>query len=125
MKDDDAGEDGAAITVPKGVQLYEINGPFFFGAAEKFFETIRQTGAYPKVLVVRMRHVPAIDATGIQALRDIHKKLLSNGATLILAELHSQPYIATERAGLLTTIGIVNVHANLVEALERAQELTT
>ena len=56
--------------VPKGVDVYEINGPFFFGAAEQFKDTIGQIAAKPKVLIIRMRHVPAIDSTGLHALQD-------------------------------------------------------
>jgi SulP family sulfate permease len=123
LKDDDSSDAGSAITLPKGVLMYEINGPFFFGAAEKFSETIRSTGVYPKVLIVRMRNVPAIDATGIHALQDIHKKLSAKGSTLILADIHSQPYIASENAGLLGALGEANIHGNLSGAIERAREL--
>lgn len=123
LKDDDSTDAGSAIVLPKGALMYEINGPFFFGAAEKFSETIRQTGKYPKVLIVRMRNVPAIDATGIHALQDIHKKLSAKGSTLILADIHSQPYLASENVGLLKALGEANVHGNLSGAIERAREL--
>ncbi len=122
--DDAAADDITSIPLPANVQLYEINGPFFFGAAEKFSETIRQTGKYPKVLIVRMRNVPAIDATGIHVLHDLHKKLTAKGSTLILSELHSQPRHACESAGLLSRIGHVNVRETLNQALERTNELT-
>lgn len=122
LKDDES-PDEASVMLPKGVQMFEINGPFFFGAAEKFSETIREIGKYPNVLIVRMRNVPAIDATGIHALQDIHKKLSAKGSTLILADIHSQPYIASENAGLLAALGEANIHGNLSGAIERAREL--
>jgi sulfate permease, SulP family len=125
FKDDDTPDSPLGVSLPKGTQMYEINGPLFFGAAEKFADTIRLMGAFPKVLIVRMRNVPAIDATGIHALQDIHKKLSAKGSTLILAEIHSQPRIASENAGLLSMLGEVNIHGNLSGAIERARELTS
>ena len=113
-----------SVPLPLNVQLYEINGPFFFGAAEKFSETIRQTGKYPKVLIVRMRNVPAIDATGIHVLQDLCKKLTAKGATLIITELHSQPKQACASAGLLAKIGPANVTETLNQALVRSNELS-
>ena len=123
LSDDGAQSDSEGVALPRGVQMYEINGPLFFGAAEKFTETIRQTGTYPKVLIVRMRNVPAIDATGIHVLRDIGKKLAARHSTLILAELHSQPYTASENAGLFATLGEANIVGNLEGAIERARQL--
>lgn len=124
FKDDDTPDTSLGVNLPPRTQVYEINGPFFFGAAEKFTETIRLTGAYPQVLIVRMRNVPAIDATGIHTLMDIHKKLAAKGSTLILAEIHSQPRIASEQAGLLARLGEINVYGDLSGAIGRARQLT-
>jgi SulP family sulfate permease len=125
FKDDDAPDIALGVSLPKGTQMFEINGPFFFGAAEKFSETIREIGKYPDVLIVRMRNVPAIDATGIHALEEIHKKLSAKGSTLLLADIHSQPRIASENAGLLARLGESNVYGNLSGAIDRARELTS
>ena len=110
--------------LPKGVVMFEINGPFFFGAAEKFTETIRSIGKLPNVLLLRMNSVPAIDATGIIVLEEIHKKLIADGGTLVIAEIHSQPYLACESSGLLRKIGEENVFGNLSDALIRIQILS-
>jgi sulfate permease, SulP family len=108
----------ANLHVPNDVQIYEINGPFFFGAAETFLQTTRETGSYPHVLIVRMRNVPAIDATGMKALEDISKRLIATGGKLIIAELHSQPQIALEGSGLLDRLGEHSFAPTLADAVE-------
>lgn len=125
FNDDDA-SDGAShhYELPDGVEMFEINGPFFFGAAEKFSETIRSTGKLPKILLLRMRNVPAIDATGLMVLEEMSKKLADSGGTLVIADIHSQPYLASENSGLLRKIGEENVFGNLSDALKRIQILS-
>ena len=63
-----------AIDIPTGIEIFEINGPFFFGAADKFRDTINQMKRRPKALILRMRFVPAMDATGLSALEDLLRK---------------------------------------------------
>ena len=123
---DDDTHDGMThhYDLPENVELYEINGPFFFGAAEKFTETIRSTGKLPKILLLRMRNVPAIDATGLMVLEGIHKELISSGGILIIADIHSQPYLASESSGLLAKIGEENIFGNMNDALARIQVLS-
>lgn len=125
INDDDA-DDGIThhYDLPEGVELYEINGPFFFGAAEKFTETIRSTGKLPKILLLRMRNVPAIDATGLIVLEGIHKELISSGGMLIIADIHSQPYLTLKTSGLLAKIGDGNIFTNMNDALARIQVLS-
>jgi SulP family sulfate permease len=103
--------------LPKGVQVYEINGPFFFGAAEKFTETIGSVGKFPPTLIIRMRNVPAMDATGIKALRDMVKHTKHAHSRLIIAEIHSQPLLALQSSGLYEEIGDANFYPTLAEAL--------
>jgi SulP family sulfate permease len=108
--------------IPKGVYIFEINGPFFFGAAEKFIETIRDLRESPQVLILRMRHVLTIDATGIKTIEDIHVKMQKQGTLFLIAEISSQPLIALERSGLLDKIGENNITGSLELALESARE---
>ncbi len=108
--------------VPEGVQIYEINGPFFFGAAETFTSTILSVGDFPRVLIIRMRHVPAMDATGIKALGDILNRVRHVKSRLIISEIHSQPYIALDGSGFLKTLGEENLAPTLMEAIERARD---
>ncbi|MBS1902679.1 MAG: STAS domain-containing protein [Bacteroidetes bacterium] len=108
--------------IPSGVQIFEINGPFFFGAAEKFSETIRDLGTPPKVMILRMRNVPALDATGMKAIEDIWKKSAQRGSLFLIAEIHSQPFIALEQSGLLAKFGEDKVLGNLELALGAAKQ---
>jgi SulP family sulfate permease len=86
--------------LPAGVEVYQINGPFFFGAAEKFKETITQLRGRPRVLVILMQNVPAIDSTGLSALRDVVGRFRKTGARVILAGIHAQPMLALQRSAL-------------------------
>ena len=88
----------AGRVIPKGVEIYEVNGPFFFGAADKIREVVGEIEKPPRVLILRMRNVPAIDATGIHALEQLALKCKAQGTTLILAEVREQPRSALARA---------------------------
>jgi SulP family sulfate permease len=107
--------------VPEGVEVYEINGPFFFGAAEKFKDRVGFTRK-PKVLIVRMRNVPAIDSTGLHALRDLVRRTQREGTLVLLSDVHTQPYVAVSRSDLLQRIGTENVFGHIDPALNRARE---
>ena len=109
--------------IPKGVIIYEINGPFFFGAASKFKEAIRIVGKSTKVLILRLRNVPAIDSTGIATLEDFYYDCKKNSSVLVLSGIHAQPMFASERAGLLDKIGEENIRGNIDDALNRAREI--
>jgi SulP family sulfate permease len=107
--------------VPKGVEVYEINGPFFFGAAEKFKDTLSQVSRKPRVLIVRMRNVPAIDSTAMHALRDLVRRTSRDGTLVLLSDVQAQPLIALERSGLLAEIGDAYRFDNVDAALEAAR----
>lgn len=107
--------------VPKGVDVFEINGPFFFGAASKFIEAIQAEHANPKVRIIRMRRVPAMDATGIHVLKEGYKNSKKRGIHFILSGVHTQPLFALERSGVLAMIGEENVFGNIDDALNRAR----
>jgi SulP family sulfate permease len=107
--------------IPKGVEVYEINGPFFFGAAEHFKDTLGRVAKKPKVLIIRMRNVPAIDSTGIRALVDVVRRTRKDGTLVFLSDVHAQPLVALGRSELLDEIGDDNLFGNLDDALNRAR----
>jgi len=108
--------------IPEGVVVYEVNGPFFFGAADRFRDTLGQVGRQPRVLIVRMRSVPAMDSTGLRALTDVWDKNRAAGTLMLLSDVHAQPMMALARSGLLDRIGDDNLFGNLDDALNRARE---
>ncbi|HUF50803.1 MAG TPA: sodium-independent anion transporter [Longimicrobiales bacterium] len=118
---DEDGVAGAALPdVPPDVAVYQIDGPFFFGAAEKFKETINTIVEPPRVLVVVMRDVPAIDSTGVNALRGLIRRSRSEGTRVVLTGVHAQPMIVLGRTGLLDEIGDENLFGTAAEAIEAA-----
>jgi SulP family sulfate permease len=120
-----SGDDRGAIyrrQIPPDVEVYEINGPFFFGAAEKFKQTLGEVSRKPRILVIRMRHVPAIDSTAMHALKDLVRRTRKQGTEVVLSDVHSQPLIALGRSGLLDEIGDENLFGNIDEALEAARQ---
>jgi SulP family sulfate permease len=108
--------------VPKGVEVYEINGPFFFGAAEKFKDTLWEVSKKPKVLIVRMRNVPAIDSTAMHALRDLVRRTRKDGTMVLLSDVQAQPLGALDRSGLLAEIGPEHLCPNVDQALSAAEQ---
>jgi len=108
--------------VPPGVEVYEINGPFFFGAAEMLRDRLEGIAARPRVLILRLRHVPAIDSTGLHALRDLVARSRRRGSLVVLSDVHAQPVVALERSGLYDELGEENIHGNIDDALNRARE---
>ena len=121
--DDGEGDPNAirARAVPAGVEVYEINGPFFFGAAEKFKETITELQRAPKVLVIRMRNVPAIDSTGLNALRDVVVRFRRAGTRVILSDVHAQPMGAIQRSALGDELPEEDLVGNIDDALNAAR----
>jgi SulP family sulfate permease len=109
--------------IPKGVMIYRIFGSFFFGAADKLETALKRSGQEPEVLILGLRKVLAIDATGLNALEDIYDKLRARGKHLILSGPHTQPFFMMDKAGFLDRLGKENVCANLEHSLERAREI--
>ncbi|HEX8692619.1 MAG TPA: sodium-independent anion transporter [Longimicrobium sp.] len=105
----------------EGVEVYEIDGPFFFGAAEKFRETIVSVEGKQRMLVIVMERVPAIDSTGIRALRSVVRRAKKEGTLVILAGVHAQPMVALGKAELLDEVGDENLCGRLPDALDRAR----
>ena len=109
--------------VPAGVEVFEINGPFFFGAADKFKNALDAVSHPPAVLVLRMRHALTLDATALQALESVLSRSKRNDTRLLLSGVHAQPLMVMERSGFLQSIGTENVFGNIDEALNRAREI--
>ncbi|MEK6768104.1 MAG: sulfate permease [Gemmatimonadota bacterium] len=107
--------------VPAGVEVYEVNGPFFFGAASAFRDTLHDIARRPKVLIIRMRNVPAMDSTGLHALKDVVRRSRAEGTLVLIADIHAQPLIALGRSHLLDEIGDESLFGNIDDALNRAR----
>jgi SulP family sulfate permease len=108
--------------IPPGVEVFEISGPFFFGAAEQFKDTLNQVARKPKVLIIRMRDVPAIDSTGLHALYELARACKRDGTLLLLSDVHAQPMFALVRSDKLSELGEENLFGNLDDALDRARQ---
>jgi SulP family sulfate permease len=107
---------------PPGVEVYEINGPFFFGVANKLRDALDQYEKPPKILILRMRYVPHIDATGLNALREFHRGCVKHGTRLLLGGVHAHPLFEMAKAGMDQEIGVENMFDNLEDALYAARE---
>ena len=111
------------LTVPEGVEVYEINGPYFFGIATKFEELMAQMGDRPKVRVIRMRKVPFIDSTGLHNLTTLCEMSHRERIEVVLSGVDEKVRVALERAGIIDMLGAENVCPNIHVALERAGKL--
>lgn len=110
--------------LPKQVEVFEITGPLFFGAAYKFKDAMRFIEKPPKILIIRMRKVPIIDATGIKTLQEVHKESSHKGTKIILSEVHSvQVLRELKDARLLFAVGKANVTETFPAAIERSKKI--
>ncbi|MHB1261376.1 MAG: SulP family inorganic anion transporter [Thermoplasmatota archaeon] len=107
--------------IPQGVVIYSIDGPFFFGAADRFQETMARVAKAPKVVILRMRAVPYLDATGLNALEDAITGLQERGTRVMLAGIQSQPLDLMERSGAVHTVGDANLFRRAADALVEAR----
>src|SRR6202789_3748609 len=108
-----------------GVVIYSIEGPFFFGAAEKFERSLQHVQRRTTTLVLRLGNVPFVDATGIFALEEILADFKRNGAAVLLTEVRPNVLYKLERGGLIDLIGKENVFESLSDALARAEQSRT
>jgi SulP family sulfate permease len=110
-------------TIPDGVLVFRVFGALFFGAADKLESSLERTGEMPPVLILRMRDVLALDATGLDALEDLLEKLRRQRKNLILCGPHSQPLFALTRAGFMEKIGEDNICGDMESSLLRARKI--
>jgi SulP family sulfate permease len=109
--------------VPPGVEVFELYGTLFFGAVAKFKDAVRQMQRRPLVMILRMRDVVVVDASGLRALEDLLSQTRRDGTQLLLSGVHAQPLLAIERSGLLARIGEDNALPDLTSALARARSI--
>ncbi len=109
--------------IPDGVVVYRIFGPFLFGAAEKMEDALERMDALPKVLILRMHLVSAMDATALNALESMVERMQKHGGTVVLSGLHRQPLDMLRKAGFVRVIGRENLVAHFDDALTRAREV--
>jgi SulP family sulfate permease len=124
LADDANGEDLVPRRrLPPRVEVFEISGPFFFGVAETFRETVGRVSDRARVLIIRLRHVPSIDSSGLHALRELVHRTRREGTAVLLTEVAPQPLYALTQSGMFDEIGEGHVHAGLDDALDHARAL--
>ena len=111
------------LVIPDRVEVYEINGPYFFGIANKFEEEMIRIGDRPKVRIIRMRKVPFVDSTGIHNLTNLCRMSQREGITIVLSGVNPRVHATLEKAGFYELLGKDNICSNINEALAKAGEL--
>ena len=120
--DEDSDADSVELKViPKNVRVYEISGPLFFGVADKILDITLKD--YTKCLILRMRSVPAIDATAMNYLEDLEEKCYKSGVKLIMSHVNPQPMKIMKKSGFYGKVGRDNFCANIDEALKKASKV--
>ena len=111
------------LTIPDRVEVYEINGPYFFGVANRFEEVMNDVGTIPSVRIIRMRKVPFIDSTGVHNLTNLCEKCLQKEIHIVLSGVNPKVMKVLTKAGFDQLIGKENICSHITIALERAREL--
>jgi SulP family sulfate permease len=119
-EDTDANEFLSEIVTPEHISLYEVSGPFFFGAADKFVNVMREMNFSVKVLIIKMSTVPAMDATAFHSLETLHALCKKRNTKLILMGLQDQPYNVLSKYGFINTIGKENICRTINKSIRRA-----
>lgn len=111
------------LRIPQGVEVYEINGPYFFGIANKFEELMAAMEDHPKVRIIRMRRVPFIDSTGIHNLQNLCEMSHREGTHIVLSGVTPNVYSVLEHNGFCHLLGKDHICPNINVALERASAI--
>ena len=111
------------LTIPKGVEVYEINGPYFFGVATQFEELMDEFRGKSKVRIIRMRKVPFIDSTGIHNLANLCEMSSKRKITVVLSGVNPKVHSALQKANFYNILGEKNICPDINVALARANEL--
>ena len=119
----EGGAETDKLSLPKGVEVYEIEGPFFFGVANKFEEIMKQVNDKPKVRIIRMRKVPFIDSTGVHNLENLIKMCNKDKTTVLLSGVNDNVRKVLLQVELDKKIGLENICSNINEAIEKASKL--
>jgi len=111
-----------AAAADRGIVIYSIDGPFFFGVAEKLERTLKHIQRPATTLILRMGNVPFVDATGMFALEEMIADFRRDGASVLLVEVRANVRLKLERSGVIASLGAANVLATLAHGLARAKE---
>jgi len=114
---------GDSADLAPAIEVFEINGSFCFGAARKFTTTLLSLQGSPRVVILRMRHVLAMDATGIHALEEVWSRFEKSGVALILSAVQPQPLLVLQQSGTLTEARAVHLRSSFPEAVAHAREI--
>jgi len=106
--------------IPPGVGIFEISGPFFFGSARQYAEWLISSGQKYEVLIIRMRHVPFVDSTGVHNLKGAIRNIQGNGTKVILSGIKSNVRKELVKGGVIALTGQERIFSNFSEALEEA-----
>ena len=111
------------LTIPKGVEVYEINGPYFFGAGNRFEEIMATLGDRPQVRIIRMRKVPFVDSTGIHNLTNLCEMSQKEGIQIVLSGVTEKVHSQLNKAGFYDIVGQDNICSHIDIALDRSKEI--
>lgn len=114
--------DDSVLVLPEGVEVYEIDGPFFFGIANKFDESMKVIGDKPKVRIIRMRKVPFMDSTGLHNLESLYRLSKTEHIHIILSGVNPQVHGVLAKSGFADKIGDENICSNINEAIQKAAQ---
>lgn len=111
------------LVIPRGIEVYEIDGPFFFGVANKFDECMKQMGDKPKVRILRMRKVPFMDSTGLHNLESFFRLSKKEGIRIVLSGVNAKVHSVLNKSGMADKIGQENICSHIDQAMKRANVL--
>ncbi len=111
------------LAIPQGVEVYEINGPYFFGAGNRFEEIMASFGDRPQVRIIRMRKVPFVDSTGIHNLTNLCMMSKKEGIQIVLSGVNPKVHQTLQHAGFYALVGEKNICPHIKVALERAKDI--
>jgi SulP family sulfate permease len=111
------------LQLPDDTEVYEIEGPFFFGVANKFEEVMKQVGDKPKIRIIRMRKVPFIDSTGVHNLENLIIQSHKDNIKILLSGVNEKVHLVLHKTGVETLIGQENICSNIFQAVERARQM--
>ncbi len=117
------GEREKLMELNKAIRVFEISGPLFFAAADQLLRI--NSKSYTKVIIIRMRSVPAIDASAMKKLRELVADAKKKGVTVVFSHVNEQPMSVMEKAKFVEYVGAENFRANIMEAIAYAEELVS
>lgn len=120
---DELADEGENLQIPEGVEVFEVNGPFFFGIANKFEEAEKLTGVKPKVRIIRLRRVPFIDSTGLSNLQAFIDRASNHEIKIVLSGAGAQVLLNLRKAGIIDLLGNENNCEDIQSALKRAKTM--